>query len=66
MLGCGCGVASHSHRILLLVVVKHVCQDILGVLETLSHLSVIAIQSLVKRHGGPFSLFVNICNIPVL
>ena len=60
------GIASNSHRVLLLVVVKHVSQDVLRVLETLCHLGVIAIKSLVQWHGRPLSLLVHVGHISVL
>jgi len=53
-----------SRRILLLiVVVQHVGQNILGVLQPFRHLCVIAIECLIQRHGGSLALLVDICYI---
>ena len=48
-----------------MVVVQHVGQDILGVLQSLGHLSVIAIQGLVQWHGRPLTLFVDVSDISI-
>lgn len=51
MLGGRQGIPSHSNWILLLVVVEHVRQDVLSVLKSLSHLGIVAVKSLIERHG---------------
>ena len=42
------------------IVVKHVCQDVLGVLKPLSHLCVVALKSLVQGQCRALSLLVDI------
>ena len=66
MVVCRSRVASHSHRVLLLVVVKHVGQDIFRVLETLGHFGIVAVKSLVQRHRRSLTLLVHVCHISVL
>ena len=48
---------------LLIVVVQHVGQNILGVLQPFRHLCVIAIECLIQRHGRSLALLVDICYI---
>ena len=48
------------------VVVEHVRQDVLGVLESLGHLCVVAFQGYVQRQSLPFALLIDICDQPVL
>jgi len=60
------GVSSHSHWILLLIIVQHVRQDILCVLQPFGHFGVVAIQGLVQRHRGAVALLVHVGNVPVL
>ena len=57
---------SLNTRHLLLVVVEHVCQDVLGVLEPLRHLCIVAVKCLVQWHSRSFSLLVDICDVSVL
>ena len=51
---------------LLLVIIKHVSQNVLGVLQPLSHFSIVAIQCLVQRHSRSFTLLVHIRHVAVL
>ena len=44
------------------VVVKHVCQDVLGVLQSLCHLRIVGLKGLVKRKCLSLSLFVDVSN----
>ena len=66
MLGTWSGIAPDTHWVLLLIVIEHVCQDILGVLQPLCHLGVVAVESLVQGHRRSVSLFVNIGYISIL
>lgn len=62
------GLAWHAalQRIwLLLIVVKHVGKNVLRVFESLRHLCVVAVQCLIQRHCGSFSLFVHVGHISV-
>ena len=59
-------ISPHSHWVLLLIVIEHVRQDILGVLQPLRHLSIVAIESLIQWHRRSVSLFVNIGYISIL
>ena len=60
-----CGISSHSHWVLLLVVVKHVGKNILSVLQPLRHLSVVAIKSLVEWHRRSLTLLVDVSDISI-
>ena len=42
------------------VLVEHVCQNILSVLQTLYHLEVSALHRRVERVGAPFATFVDV------
>ena len=44
----------------LLIVVEHVCQNILRVLKPLGHLGVVAVQCLVQRHRRPLASLVHV------
>ena len=41
-------------------------QDVLGVLETLGHLLVVAVKSLTQRHDRPLASLVHVRHKPVL
>ena len=51
---------------LLLIIIEHVGQDVLGVLEALRHLCVVAVQGLVERHSRSLALLVDIGHVSVL
>ena len=51
---------------LLLIIIEHVGQDILRVLETLRHLRVVAVQGLVQWHRRSLALLVHIGHVPIL
>ena len=54
----------HLNQVLILtsiiVVVEHVSQDVLGVLQSLSHLSIVALQGMIERERLSFSLLVHV------
>ena len=58
-------MSAAGHWILLLIIIEHVRQDVLGILQPLRHLRVVAIKSLVQRHGGPFALLIYVGHIPI-
>lgn len=41
-------------------------QYVLSVLQTLCHLGVVAVKSLVERHSRSLTLFVDVCHISIL
>jgi len=51
---------------LLLIVIKHVCQNILRVFQSFSHFCIVAVKSLIQRHSGSFALFVYVGNVAIL
>lgn len=51
---------------LLLIIVQHVSQNVLCVLQSLCHLGIVAIQCLVEWHGGPLALLVDVGDVAVL
>ena len=53
------------HRVLL-IIIKHMCQDIFGIFQSLCHFSVITIESLIKWHSRSLSFFIDIGYIPIL
>lgn len=59
-------IASNCHRVLLLVVIEHVSQDIFGVLQSLGHLCVVRIESLIKWHRRSVTLLVDIGYVSIL
>ena len=42
------------------VVIEHVCQDVLRVLQPLSHLLVVRVERLAERHDRPLTLFIHV------
>ena len=42
------------------ILIKHVCQDVLGVLEALDHLQVGRLHGRVERVGAPLASFVHV------
>jgi len=48
------------------VVIQHVGEDVLGVLESLCHFSVGGLQSLVQRQSAPLASFVHIRHLSAL
>ena len=56
---------SSADGVLLLIIIEHVGQDIFGVLQSLCHFGVVAIQSLIQRHRRSFSLLVHVGHVPV-
>ena len=66
MLRSWCWVAAHSHWVLLLIIVQHVCQDIFSVLQPLRHFGIVAVQGLVQWHRGAVTFLVHVGHVPVL
>ena len=58
-------MSATRHWVLLLIIIEHMRQDVLGILQPLRHLRVIAIKSLVQRHSGSFALLIDVGHIPV-
>jgi len=57
------GSRGSSRRILLLIIIQHVSQNIFGVLQPLRHLRIIAVKCLIQRHRRSLALLVDICYI---
>lgn len=51
---------------LLLIIIEHVSQDVLRILETLRHLRVVTVQRLVQRHRRSLALLVDVGHVAVL
>lgn len=52
--------------VLLLIIIEHVGQDVLRVLETLRHLRIVAVEGLVQRHRRSLALLVYVGHVPIL
>jgi hypothetical protein len=53
------GACSHSSR-LVVIVVQHVSQDVLGILQSLGHFGVVALESMVQGQSLSFTLLVDV------
>lgn len=52
--------------VLLLIIIEHVGQDVLCVLETLRHLRIVAVEGLVQWHRRSLALLVYVGHVPIL
>lgn len=62
----GRSLSGAGDRVLLLIIIEHVREDVFGVLEPLCHLRIVAVQSLVQWHRRPLTLLVNVGHISIL
>ena len=50
----------------MLVIIEHMREDVLGILESLGHLRIVAVEGLVEGHRRPLPLFVNVGHESIL
>lgn len=60
------GLSGACDWVLLLIIIEHVGQDVLRVLQTLRHLRVVTVQRLIQRHRRSLALLVHVRHVPIL
>ena len=48
------------------IIVEHVRENVLGVLEALGHLRIVTVEGLAQRHDRPFALLIHISHQAVV